>query len=58
MMCKLEAYDREKLHEARNLVVEVFEYYYGRNGDYQLVNRLATILRKIDFVLEEKEGKE
>lgn len=58
MMCKLEEYDREKLQEARNLVLKVFEYYYGRNGDYQLSNRLATILRKIDFVLEEKEGKE
>lgn len=55
MMCKLEAYDREKLNEARNLVVEVFEYYYGRNGDYELSNRIATILRTIDFVLDEKE---
>jgi hypothetical protein len=50
-MYGLEEYDREKLREARKLVLQVFEYYYGDYGSYRLSNRLATILGKIDDLL-------
>ena len=47
---KIEQYDLDKLHEAKRLLVEVMEYYHGTPGYDSIVNRLGTIVQKIQFL--------
>ena len=46
----LDAYDTEKLLEARKLVLEVYEYNYKSDSD-PLTKKLTTILKKMDHLL-------
>lgn len=46
----LEQYDLDKLHEAKRILIEVMEYYSGAPGYDSIVNRLGTIVRKIQFL--------
>ena len=48
---KIEEFDLRKLREAKKLVQEVYEYYYGAPGMKKEVSRLEMIMNKIDFLL-------
>ena len=48
---KLDEYDIEKLEQARELSLEVFEYHYGDSHMRKEANRLETIITKIDYLL-------
>lgn len=47
---KIEQYDLEKLHKAKDILVEVMAYYHGAPGYERIANRLDTIVRKIQFL--------
>ena len=46
-----EQYDRERLEEARQLLLKVYEYYYGDSKTKSKTKRLWTIIRKLDSLL-------
>ena len=48
-------YDFEKLKNARDIIMDIYNYNYGT--DRKLVNRLETILNKIDYIIDETEKK-
>ena len=48
---KLDNYDKEKLEEARQLIMDVYEYHYGDSYMKSEINRLETIITKIDYLL-------
>lgn len=52
----IEEYDMIKLRKAKELVKEVYEYYYGAPGMKKETSRLETIMNKIDFLLKENEN--
>lgn len=52
---KLDETDINKLKEARKLLVSVYEFNYGAYRSRSLVNRLFTIVKKIDDILKESE---
>lgn len=41
-------YDDAKLKEAKRLLLEVYEYYYGDPAWKRQVNRLETIIQKLE----------
>lgn len=45
---KLDEYDRRKLVKARKLITEVYEYNYGDSHLRKQVDRLETIIRKLE----------
>ena len=48
----LDEYDRTTLKEARQRIMVVYEYNYGANC---VTRRLETIIKKIDYLIEEGE---
>lgn len=55
---KIEEFDVRKLQEARKLICEVYEYYYGAPRMGKEVRRLETIMNKIDFLLNGKDDEQ
>ena len=53
----IEEYDLIKLREARKLINEVYNYYYGFNPLRSQNKRLETILSKLDYLIESNERK-
>ena len=51
-MNKLDNYDTIKMINARNLIMEVYNYNFKSRSD-NLSMKLETVLRKIDNILEE-----
>lgn len=49
---KLEEYDLIKLREARKLINEVYNYYYGFTPVRSQYKRLETILSKLDYLIQ------
>ena len=47
-------YDKNKLIEAKKLLVKVYEFNYGSPRMHKEVNRLETIINKLDFLLKEE----
>lgn len=47
---KIDWFDYDKLKEARFLIEKVYDYYSGE--DSNVSRRLETILKKIDYLLE------
>ena len=54
MFGKLEEYDAIKLRQARKLIREVCDYYYGITKYKKIWSPLETVLKKIDKVLAEE----
>ena len=54
--CRLGEYDRRTLRGAKQRILVVYEYNYGAPNARRVVNRLETILKKLDELLKE-EGK-
>ena len=52
MMNKLDNYDTIKMIDARNLIMEVYNYNFKSRSD-NLSMKLETVLRKLDNILEE-----
>lgn len=50
---KIEDCDLLKLHRAKTLVCEVYEYYDGAPKSGGIVKRLETIMDKLDFFLKD-----
>ena len=48
MRSKLSNYDMEMLEEASRLLIKVYEYNYGNPRLKRLINRLATIIEKLE----------
>ncbi len=51
----LEEYDVLKLKEAKTKIQKIYEYHYGDSYMRKELNRLETILNKIDFLITEAE---
>ena len=51
---KLQNYDQKLLQEAKDKVKAVYEYHYGAPNARPVVNRLETIISKIDALLAEE----
>ena len=51
MLNQLEEFDLRKLREARKLIAEVYDYYYGFNPARREEARLETILNKLDYLI-------
>lgn len=49
---KLDAYDKEKLEKARDLIQRVYEYHYGDSYMTSETKRLETILSKLEYLIE------
>lgn len=45
-------YDREQLEKAKQILLKVYEYHYGDGKMNMKLNRLATIIHKINELLE------
>ena len=45
---EFEEYDMNKINKAKQLLVEVYGYYYGFSPMNRKVKRLETIIKKID----------
>lgn len=56
MANELDRYDTNKMKEAKILIYQVYEYNY-KSGSDSLSGKLATVLRKIDGIIEDY-GKE
>ena len=56
MLSLLEEFDLIKLREARKLIAEVYNYYYGFNPARREVARLETILSKLDYLIGGENG--
>ena len=52
----IEEFDLRKLRDAKKLIQEVYEYYYGAPRMQKQTRRLETIMNKIDFLLKENEA--
>ena len=54
--CQIDEYDRIVLREAKQRIMVVYNYNYGANS---VTRRLETIIKKIDFLIEdgEEDGK-
>ena len=50
MPVKFSEYDQDKLQKAKRLLIEVYEYYYGVPGMRQELNRLDTIISKLEIL--------
>ena len=48
MPVKFSQYDQDKLQKAKRLLIEVYEYYYGVPGMRREINRLDTIIAKLE----------
>lgn len=48
---KVEEFDIRKLEAARDLVEEVFGYYYLSENSRDLCDRLSTIVRKLQSII-------
>ena len=55
MLNQLEEFDLRKLREARRIVAEVYNYYYGFNPARREVSRIETILSKLDQLIGDDE---
>lgn len=51
---KLDEYDKRMLKEARDTIYAVYEFHYGDSYMRSEVQRLETIINKIDFLLDLK----
>lgn len=51
-MRHIEEFDLTKLREARKLIIEVNNYYYGSANSRDICNRLSTIEKKLDEIIE------
>ncbi len=51
MSNKLDAYDTDKLREARELIYQIYDYNFISRYD-SLSTKLETILKKIDNIIE------
>ena len=51
MIIKLDLYDTNKLKEAREIINKVYEYNYMPSTS--LTNKLDTIIRKLDNIINE-----
>ena len=49
---KLDNYDTVRLNEARNIIMDVYNYNFKSRKD-PLSAKLETVLKKIDHILEE-----
>ena len=47
----VEAYDWDKLCEARRRVNEVYCYYYGTPNSQMICSRMRTVVKKLDELL-------
>lgn len=47
---RLDKYDKEQLEKAKQLLIKVYEYHYGDSYMKSEVNRLDTIIAKIEFL--------
>lgn len=54
----LSEYDIDLLKKARKVISVVAEYNYGDSQNKSESNRLETILKKLDCLIERKAGKE
>ena len=52
MKNKLDNYDTVRLNEARNIIMDVYNYNFKSRKD-PLSAKLETVLKKIDHILEE-----
>lgn len=53
---KLGNYDRDQLKKARDLIEKVHTYHYGDSYMKSEINRLETIIEKIDYLISKTEG--
>lgn len=53
-MGKFDRYDTIHLEEARELLYAVYEYNFGDTHNRSGVNRLATIIAKLDYLIDTK----
>lgn len=56
MMNTFDEYDAERLKLARKDLYRIFESHFGDPSLRRELNRLSTIIRKIDVLLGTKEG--
>ena len=54
-MRHIEEFDLTKLREARKLIAEVSNYYYGSANSRDFCNRLRTLENKLDEVIKTAE---
>lgn len=47
-------YDTEKLKKAFKLINEVYDYNYGVPNSKQSINKLETIIKKLDILIKEQ----
>ena len=52
----IEEYDRTALKEAKQRIMVVYNYHYGAPRAWSMIRRIETIIKKIDYLIEDGDG--